>query len=75
MTDRGVGDVLAECTPQLMSLPGVVGTAEGERAGAPCIRVLVAEKTPELERRIGSAIEGYPVEIVETGPLRAFDAD
>ncbi len=62
-------------TPRLMSLPGVVGVGEGRCAGAPCVKVLVLEKTPELVERIGDAIEGYKVEVVETGEIRALDSD
>jgi hypothetical protein len=35
-----------------MSLPGVVGTAEGECYGRPCILVLVERLTPALRQAI-----------------------
>ncbi len=66
--------VLKEHTDRLMALPGVVGTAQGECAGEPCIKILVAEKTPELERQIPDILDGYRVEIVDTGPIRALPA-
>ena len=48
MPEKSIESVLREHTPALMSLPGVVGTAQGECAGQPCIRVFVAKKTLEL---------------------------
>ena len=64
--------VLEEHTDSLMALPAVVGTAQGECAGEPCIKILVAEKTPELERRIPDVLDGYRVEIVVMGPIKAL---
>ncbi|MCH7984733.1 MAG: hypothetical protein IIC28_12270 [Chloroflexi bacterium] len=60
-------------TDGLMALPGVVGTAHGECAALPCIKVLVVQKAPELIRRIPSAIEGYAVEVIETGEIKTFE--
>ncbi len=75
MPEKTIEAVLKEHTPRLMALPGVVGVGEGRCAGAPCIKVLVLEKTLELVERIGVAIEGYKVEVVETGEIRALDSD
>ena len=75
MPDKTIEAVLETHSPRLMSLPGVAGVGEGRCAGAPCIKVLVLEKTPELVERIGDAIEGYEVEVVETGEIRALDSD
>ncbi len=75
MPDKTIEAVLETHSPRLMSLPGVVGVGEGRCAGAPCIKVLVLEKTPELVERIGVVIEGYNVEVVETGEIRALDSD
>ena len=40
--------VLERHAQGVVSLPGVVGVAEGETDGRPCITVYVAEKTPEV---------------------------
>mgnify|MGYP006990010526 CR=1 FL=1 len=53
-----------------MSLPGVVGVGIGECEGKPCLKVLVERKTPELERQIPSELEGFKVELEESGPLQ-----
>ncbi len=57
-----------------MAVPGVVGVAQGEIQGHPCVRVLVARLTPELVGRIPSTLDGYPVLVDETGPIEAIDA-
>lgn len=55
-----------------MSTPGVVGVYEGvlDDGKTPCIKVMIAKKTPELERKIPKAIEGYAVVLDETGVIR-----
>ena len=69
---RPIADVLRDHTPELMALHGVVGTAEGALAsGDPCIQVLLAEHT-ENEKRIPRVLEGWPVVIQVTGPIRAL---
>ena len=72
MEKRTIDEVLREHTGSLMSIPGVVGTAQGQRAGKPCIRVLVIRKTPQLTKKIPSAIEGYAVAVQETGKICAL---
>ena len=71
--EQKIEAVLKKHTTELMSLPGVVGTAQGECAGKPCIKVYVVKKTPDLEKQIPSTIEGYPVEVQETGKIKALD--
>ena len=55
-----------------MALPGVIGTAQGEQAGKPCVMVLVVELTDDLERQIPDNLGGYPVVVTETGEVRAL---
>ena len=59
-----------ELTPQVMSLPGVVGIAIGECEGKPCIKVMVGSKTQELLGRIPSTYKGYKVAVDEVGEIR-----
>ncbi len=73
MQQKKIETVLKEHTDSLMALPGVVGTAIGECAGKPCIKVYVEKKTPELLKQIPSTIDGYTVAIQETGEIRALD--
>lgn len=73
MPERSISEVLAAHTPDLMSIDGVVGVYEGlTDDGKPCIKVMVAARSPELERAVPSELEGYPVVIEETGEIRAM---
>ena len=73
MPERPLADVLAAHTPELMALPGVVGTYQGTRPdGAPAIVVMLARPDPALERRIPRVLEGWPVLLEVTGELRAM---
>ncbi len=73
MPKKTIEAVLKEHTDSLMSIPGVVGTAQGLCAGKPCIKVYVVKKTPDLVKQIPSTLEGYEVTIQETGEIRALD--
>lgn len=75
MPDRTIEQVLAACTSGWMSIPGVVGTAIGERAGEPCLRVMVVKTTPQIRRAIPDRVDGFPVDVVETGAFRARRPD
>ena len=66
--------VLKEHTDQWMSIPGVVGTGVGACEGTPCIRIFVAKKTPELLQKLPSKLEGFVVDVEETGEIRARDS-
>ena len=63
--------VLKEHTDEWMSIPGVVGTGIGACEGKPCIRIFVVKKTPELLKKIPSNLEGFVVDVEETGEIRA----
>ena len=73
VTSRSIDEVLAHHTPRLMSIPGVVGTAQGEEPGRPCVVVYVKTKDAAIRRAIPRTLEGYPVRVEESGeigPLR-----
>lgn len=72
MTQKPIENVLKEHTQGLMSLPGVVGTAQSLCNDKPCIKIYVIEKTSELEKKIPNILEGYPVFIEEVGEIRAL---
>lgn len=73
MPNRSLEEVLQEHTDSLMAMSGVVGTAQGLCDGEPCIRVFVIKKSDELMGRIPPQIEGYPVDVQETGEFRKLD--
>ena len=66
-----VAQILERHTARLMSVAGVVGTAEGDCAGRPWILVLVERVTPAVRQAIPLELEGIPVEIRETGRIEA----
>ena len=72
MPRRNITEVLKEHTTELMEIPGVAGVGEGRLRGQPCIRVFVLDKNSESLRRIPSTIEGYPVQVEESGEFRAL---
>ena len=73
MPNRSLEEVLQEHTDSLMAMSGVVGTAQGLCDGEPCIRVFVINKSDELMTQIPPEIEGYPVDVQETGAFRKLD--
>ena len=75
MPAKPIEEVLSKHTDELMSIEGVVGTAQGLCDDKPCIRVFVIKKTPELDQRVPNVLEGYPVEVEETGGIRALPED
>jgi predicted NodU family carbamoyl transferase len=70
--ENTIGDVLKEHAKELMSVPGVVGTAEGLCDDRPCIKVYVVKRSMEIDKKIPGTLEGYPVKIEVTGELRTM---
>ena len=66
-----VSRVLERHTDSLMRIPGVVGTAEGSCAVRPCILVFVRQATPEVRKAVPQQIEGFSVDLRESGPIQA----
>lgn len=75
VTTRSIDTVLAAHTDSLMAYEGVTGVGQALCEGHPCIRVYVLARTPELEDRLPDVVEGYSVEIVETGQVRPLPTD
>ena len=72
MTDEAIDSVLKRNARRLVSLPGVVGVAEGEAGGRACITVYVVERTAEVVGQIPSEVDGWPVVIRESGEFRSL---
>ncbi len=72
MPTTPIEEVLKTHTASLMSIPGVVGTAQSLCGGKDCIHIYVAAMTPELEKRLPKNLEGYPVEVQVTGEFKAL---
>ena len=68
---RSIDTVKDAHTSDLMKIPGVVGVYVGETDnGTMVIGVMVKKRTPEIERQIPKTLEGYPVQIEETGEIK-----
>lgn len=71
MAEKTIVEVLQEQTGSLMATTGVVGIAQGQWSGQPCIFVYVAEISPALLDQIPSKIDGYQVRIQVSGVFQA----
>jgi hypothetical protein len=72
MRVKSIEEVLREHTDGLMSIPGVAGTAQGICNNKPCIKVFVIKKTKDIDQSIPDELDGYPVEVEETGEFKAL---
>jgi len=72
MNRKDINDVLREHDDELLAIPGVVGVYVGVLADdkTPCLKIMVVKKSEDLEKAIPKTIDGYPVEIEETGIIR-----
>lgn len=62
----------------LLAVPGVVAMGIGRAAANPeqvVFRVFVEEASTDIERAIPSSLDGFPVETVVSGPLRALSCE
>ena len=71
MPQKTIEQVQQEHTEAWMAIPGVVGTAIGQREGKPCLLVLAAANTEQIRRKIPSTVEGYRVLVQYTGEIHA----
>jgi hypothetical protein len=69
---RDINAVLADHDKRLLSIPGVVGVYVGllDDGRTPCLKVMLARKTPENGRAIPRTLDGYPVVTEVTGEIR-----
>ena len=72
MADETIESVIKKHSQRLMSLPGVIGIAQGEYECKPCIRVYITGKTEKLKCRIPSNLDGYAVIVEESGNFQAL---
>jgi hypothetical protein len=72
--NRDINAVLAAHDKELLAIPDVVGVYVGkaEDGRTLCLKVMLARKNPESERKIPRMIEGYPVVTEVTGRIRAL---
>lgn len=57
---------------ELMAVPGVVGVGIGECKAKACIIVFIQYRTAQIDREIPETLDGYPVQIEVTGPIKVL---
>ena len=67
LSSESVKLVIKSHAGELMSIPGVIGIAQGLCNNKPCIKVFVDKRMPESEQTIPEIIEGFKVDIVQSG--------
>ena len=69
---RDINAVLRDHDQELLAIPGVVGVyvAVLEDGKTPCLKVMLARKSAEIERAIPKTLEGHPVVTEVTGEIR-----
>lgn len=60
-------------TARIIDLAGVTAVGIGECDGRLCLKVFVERLTAQLREAIPESIEGYRVEIEESGPIEALE--
>lgn len=72
--NRDINAVLAAHDKELLAIADVVGVyvSAMEDGRTPCLKVMLARKNPESERKIPRTIEGYPVLTEVSGRVRAL---
>jgi hypothetical protein len=55
---------------RLLSLPGVVGVGIGDCGAEACIKIYMSQRTPDSERRIPKALDGFKTDIRVSGPIQ-----
>ena len=72
MPKRDINAVLRDHDQELMATPGVVGVYVGLLGDqkTPCLRVMIVKNSKDLERALPKSLEGYKVEVEETGNIR-----
>jgi hypothetical protein len=72
---RDINAVLAAHDKELLALPDVVGVYVGtlEDGRTLCLKVMLARKNPETERKIPGSIEGYPLRVEVSGTIRPMN--
>ena len=72
MARPDIDKVLEQRSPELMRQAGVVGVYQSAREdGSPAITVMVLDST--VVHTIPHELDGYPVEVEVSGPIRPLD--
>ena len=73
MQNKTIDEVLDMHSPDLMSIPGVKGTAMGLCKEMPCIHVFIERNTDQIRGLLPCELDGYKVRAVVSGEIFALD--
>lgn len=67
-----INTVLAAHDTELLRIPGVTGVYVGvlHDGKTPCLRIMLKERTPAIERALPRELDGYPVATEVSGEIR-----
>ena len=70
-----INEVLSTHDDARMAIPGVAGVYVGllDDDETPCIKIMVVEKTPELEETLPKSLDGHPVVVEESGVIQPLN--
>jgi hypothetical protein len=72
MPAKTIEQVQQERTDEWMAIPGVVAVAVGQHEAQPCLVVLTDSNAEEVRKKIPSRVDGYPVIVRQSGPIRVL---
>ena len=72
---RDINDVLRAHDQEILAIKGVAGVYVGllDDGKTPCLKVMVAARSAEIEKAIPKSIEGFPVIIEVTGEIKPLE--
>ena len=72
MSTLSVNDVKKKYEAKIMKIPGVVGIGIGKENDNDVIKVLVAEQTALIDKKVPKQLKGFPVVVQVTGTIKAL---
>lgn len=73
---QGIDRAFEAHRKEWMAIPGVVGCYTTlAKDGRPCIRIMIEKRNSVLEKKIPPSIEGYPIELEESGAIQPLGGD
>jgi len=72
LPEKPIDRIFEEQKGVLLAIPHVMAVALGRQKGNPCVLVFVDSRDPKLRKTILRLLEGVPVIIKYSGPVRAL---
>jgi hypothetical protein len=73
---KPISQVLELHTPTWLNIPGVIGTGEGQDPqGNPAIIIMTNVSAADVQAKIPSEVDGYPILVEEVGDVKPLNVD